>query len=125
MSEREQLIEKLVTTMHLNVPERATLSSTSVSYTEVARVIQRILKETGYFPPDARPWKEGTIVHEGAILQSLSEGRFRLTLQRSHAIEPQVLAARRESDFKDASAAIEAFIKSEWPEGIDGIGIES
>jgi hypothetical protein len=63
------------------------------------------------------------VVHEGAILQKLAGGRFRLTLQRSHPIAPKVLATKKESDFKDAKAAIKAFIESEWPKGIDGIAI--
>jgi hypothetical protein len=124
MNEREQLIEKLVTTMRLSVPERAALSTNSVRYSEVATVVARVLEDTGYFPPNARPWQQGNIVHEGAILQKLSGGGFRLTLQRSHPIGPTVLAAKRESDFQNARAAIKAFISSEWPKGIDGIVIK-
>jgi hypothetical protein len=124
MNEREKLIEKLVTTMHLSVPERLALSTDSVRYFEVAAVVQRVLEDTGYFPPNARSCQEGNVVHEGAILQKLSGGRFRLTLQRSHPIAPTVLAAKRESDFPSAKAAIKAFISSEWPKGIDGIAIK-
>jgi hypothetical protein len=124
MNEREQLIEKLVTTMHLNVPERAALSTGRVRYSEVAAVVARVLEDTGFFPPNARPWQEGNVVHEGAILQKLQGGGFRLTLQRSHPIAPTVLATKKESDFQDARAAIKAFIWSEWPKGIDGIAIK-
>jgi hypothetical protein len=98
MSEREQLVEKLVREMHLNVPERAALSPSSVSYAEVAAVIERVLDETEYFPPDARPWQEGSLVYEGAILQKLSNCKFRLTLQRSHTVAPQVLAEKSSHD---------------------------
>jgi hypothetical protein len=124
MNKREQVIEKLVTTTHLNVPERAALSTDSVRYSEVATVIGRVLEDTGYFPPNARPWQQGNVVHEGAILQKLPGGGFRLTLQRSHPIAPTVLAAKRESDFQNASAAIKAFVSLEWPKGIDGIAIK-
>jgi hypothetical protein len=55
MSEREKLVERLVTEMHLSVPERAALSSKAVRYSEVGAVIKRILNETGYFPSNARP----------------------------------------------------------------------
>ena len=54
MNEREQLIEKLVTTMHLSVPERLALSPNNVRYTEVAAVVARVLENSGYFPPGAR-----------------------------------------------------------------------
>src|ERR1700688_267920 len=124
MNERDQLIEKLVTTIHLSVPERLALSSNNVRYTEVAAVVARVLENSEYFPPGARPWQEGNVVHEGAILQKLPRGRFRLTLQRGHPIAPTILAAKKESDFRSARAAIRAFIRSEWPKGIDGIAIK-
>ena len=123
MNEREQLIEKLVTTMHLSVPERLALSSKNVRYTELAAVVARVLENSGYFPPGARPWQEGKIVHEGAILQKLSNRQFRLILQRSHPTAPAVLAAKKERDFVFARNAIRAFVRSEWPNGIDGIRI--
>jgi hypothetical protein len=123
MNERKRIIEKLVTEMHLSVPERAAVSSNTVRYSEVAAVIIRVLKETGYFPPNARPWQEGKVVHEGAILQQLSNRRYRLTLQRSHPTAPTVLAAKKESDYMLARTAVRAFVRSEWPNGIDGIRI--
>ena len=124
MNEREQLIEKLVTTMHLSVPERLALSPKNVRYAEVAAVVARVLEDSGYFAPGARPWQEGNVVHEGAILQKLPRRGFRLTLQRSHPIASTVLAAKKESDFRSARAAIRAFIRSEWQKGIDGIAIK-
>lgn len=124
MNEREQLIEKLVTTMHLSVAERLALSPSNVRYTEVAAVLERLLENSGYFPPGARPWQEGNVVHEGAILQKLPDGRVRLTLQRSHPTAPTVLAAKKESDFRSSRAAIRAFVRLEWPGGIDGIAIK-
>jgi hypothetical protein len=45
--------------------------------------------------------------------------------QRSHLIAPQILASKKESDFEDAVSPIAAFIKSEWPNAIDGIAIEA
>jgi hypothetical protein len=125
MNEREQLIEKLVTTGHLNVPERAALSPRTVRYSEVASVVERVLEVTGYFPTNARPWQEGSLVYEPPILQKLSAGAYRMTLPRSHAIAPTVLAEKRELDFQNVETAIRAFIALEWPRGIDGIGIQS
>jgi hypothetical protein len=126
MNEREQLIEKLVTTEHLNVPERAALSPRTVRYFEVAAVVQRVLDATGYFPPSARAWQVGILVYEPAVLQKLSAGAYRLTLQRPQAIAPTGLAEKRELEFQNAAAAIEAFIAVRWPRGdIDGIIIQS
>jgi hypothetical protein len=125
MNDREQLIEKLVTIWHLNVPERAALSPRTVRYREVAAVVERVLEATGYFPPNARPWQEGNLVCEPAILQKLSAGAYRLTLQRSQALAPTVLAEKREFDFHNAETAIKAFIAVKWPRDIDGIAIKS
>jgi hypothetical protein len=126
MNERQQLIEKLVTTGHLNVPERSALSPCTVRYSEVAAVVERVLESTGYFPPNARPWEKGKIVHEPALLQKLYAGAYRLILQRGQAIAPHVLAETLDFDFQDSAAAIKAFIAAEWRSGdIDGILIQS
>jgi len=52
---REALIEKLVVTLHLNVPERQMLGSEDVSVTEVAAVVKRLLEQDNVFPPNAKP----------------------------------------------------------------------
>ena len=46
---REALIEKLVVTLHLNVPERQMLGSDDVSVTEVAAVVKRCLSGITFF----------------------------------------------------------------------------
>jgi hypothetical protein len=123
MSSREKLIEKLVCEMHLSVPERAALSPKIVRYSEVTSVIRRSLDERGFFPPNARPWQEGQLVYEGAMLQRLSNRKFRVTIQRSHPVAPNVLAAKKERDYVLAGTAIRAFVRVEWPNDIDGIRI--
>src|ERR1700686_4657031 len=119
MHEREHLIEKLVTTEHLNVPERAGLSPHNVRYSEVAAVVQRMLDATGYFPPNARSWQGGNLVYEPAVLQKLFAGAYRLTLQRPQAIAPTILAEKHEFDFHNAETAIKAFIAPKWRRDID------
>jgi hypothetical protein len=59
MTERDELVEKLVKTGHLNVPERLALNPRSVSRSEVARVVMQVLKDTGGFPEARKPWAEG------------------------------------------------------------------
>jgi hypothetical protein len=56
MTPREALIEKLVVSLHLNVPERQTLGSDEVSVAEVATVVKRLLERDGVFPSSAKPW---------------------------------------------------------------------
>lgn len=121
--EREQLIEKLVTTLHLNLPERQSLSPLYIRHSEIAAAIGRILQRTGWFPAPLHPADGKSPVREGATLSKLPDGRFRITQQWSHALAPNVLAEKREALFDDESVAIDAFIKAEWPKGIDGIPI--
>ena len=121
--ERKQLIEKLVRTGHLNVPERLALGSAKIYSTEVAEVVMRLLEDTGSFPENVKPWAQGRVVHEGAMLQKSSDQKIRLILQRHHPLSPTVLAEQKVTDFADAQAAVEAFIRAEWSANIDGIPI--
>jgi len=52
---REALLEKLVVSLHLNMPERQMLGSDAVSVEEVAAVVKRLLDKNGVFPPNAKP----------------------------------------------------------------------
>jgi hypothetical protein len=121
--QREKLIEKLVKTGHLSVPERLALGSATIYSTEVAEVVTRVLEGAGSFPENVKPWAQGHVVHEGAMLQKSSDDRICLILQRHHPLAPTVLAEQKVTDFAEAHAAVEAFIRSEWPADIDGIPI--
>jgi len=122
-AERKQLIEKLVRTGHLNVPERLALGTAKIYSTEVAEVVMRVLEDTGSFPENAKPWAQGQVVHEGAMLQKSSDQKIRLILQRHHPLSPTALAEQKVTDFAEAQAAVKAFIRAEWPANIDGIPI--
>jgi hypothetical protein len=121
--QRAQLIEKLVRTGHLNVPERLALGSVTIYLTEVAEVVMRVLEDTGSFPENVKPWMQGHVVHEGAMLQKGSDEKIRLILQRHHPLSPTILAEQKITDFVEVHAAVEAFIRAEWPANIDGIPI--
>jgi len=120
---RDRLVEKLVVTGHLNVPERLDLGSQSIRWSEVVAAVSRGLSDTGFFPRDARPWKNGELVHEGAILRKLPEGTAQVIQQRSNAGNPMQLAERKVTAFTNVNAAIEFFVSAQWPTGIDGIQI--
>ena len=121
--QRAQLIEKLVRTGHLNVPERLALGSETINSTEVAEVVMRVLEDTGSFPENVKPWAQGHVVYEGAMLQKSSDQKIRLILQRHHPLSPTALAEQKVTDFAEAQAAVKAFIRAEWPANIDGIPI--
>jgi hypothetical protein len=119
--ERKDLLEKLVTSLHLNVPERKLLGAECVSAKEVAPIVKRILETNGVFPPNARPWRPGESVFEGFFLVKQETGRARLICQRSHPLNPCALADQASWDYDDCDQAVSRFMQSEWSNGIDGI----
>jgi hypothetical protein len=122
--DRAALIEKLITTLHLNVAERQCLGSAPILYAEIASAVELSLRATGWFPPSARPAEPGRPVFEGHFLQALPEGCVRLWVQRAHPISPTRLAYQAYEDFGDAEPAIRNFLSREWQSGdIDGIAI--
>jgi hypothetical protein len=118
---REDLLEKLVTTLHLSVPERKALGLTSVPTNAVAAIIKRLLESNGVFPITAKTWQPGDSVFEGFFLLKKSHGGVRLTSQRSDPINPTVLADQKSWEYEDVDDAISRFIRSEWSDGIEGI----
>ena len=120
---REALVEKLVVSLHLNVPERQMLGSDCVSVEEVAAVVKRLFEQVGHFPPIARLWQPGELCFEGFFLVERPDGKIQMAWQRSNPIDPKQLAEQSSSEFSDPDEAILAFIESEWPEGIDGIAL--
>ncbi len=118
---REALLEKLVVSLHLNVPERQMLGSDSVSVDEVAGVVKRLLEQNGVFPPTARHWRPGETVFEGFFLVKRPDGKVQVAWQRSNPIRPNELADQGRSEYADLEEAVSRFIQSEWSKGIDGI----
>jgi hypothetical protein len=121
--QRENLLEQLVVSLHLNVPERQILGAHSVSAKEIAAIVKRLLETKGVFPPSAKPWAPGETVFEGFFLVKQPSGGVRLAWQRHHPINPYILADQGSSDFANVDDAIWTFIRKEWSNGIDGIGL--
>lgn len=118
---REDLLTKLVTTLHLNVPERKLLGVNSVPAEEVAAIVKRVLEANGVFPPNAKPWQPGEPVFEGFFLLKQPNGGFVLNWQRAHPTNPYALSEQGSSNYDDLDQAISRFMGSEWRRGIDGI----
>ena len=117
LNERAELIKKLVLNLHVNVAERQFLGTLHEG--EIAEVIRTILGERGAFP---MPRQDG-LVYEGAVITT-DTGLTEVTWERSHPLNPTVLAERRWQRFTDLDSVIRAYIDSEWPQGIDGIAIQ-
>jgi len=118
---REDLLEKLVTTLHLSVSEREALGLPSVPIGEVAAIVKRLLETNGIFPISAKAWQPGQPVFEGFFLVRKPQGGIRLVVQRSDPIHPTVLADQKSWDYDNVDDAISRFICSEWSSGIDGV----
>ena len=122
--DRAELLEKLVTTLHLNVAERKMLGAEPVRNAEIASAIMRVLNRVGKFPPNAGPAQPKQAVFEGHFLQTLPDGIVRLWLQRHHPTNPHELAEQKHEDFSDKKQAVHEFVTREWQHcQIDGISI--
>ena len=120
---REALLEKLLVTLHLTVPERQMLGSDDVTLAEVEAVVKRLLESDGVFPPDAKLWQRGEVVFEGFFLMKRADGKVQMTRQRNDPIKPCGLAEQATYEFDDLDQAVRKFILSEWRNGIDGISL--
>jgi len=116
MSERSELIRKLVLNLHVNVIERQILGI--LHEEEVTEAIRAILDEQGAFPRR----RYGPSVYEGAVITT-DNGQPEVTWERPSPLNPTVVADQRRQTFANMDAAIRAYIDSEWPRGIDGIVI--
>jgi hypothetical protein len=96
---REALVEKLVVSLHLNVPERQMLGSDCVSVEEVAAVVKRLFEQDGHFPPIARLWLPGELCFEGFFLVKVPDGKIQMAWQRSNPINLNNWQNRAVSNF--------------------------
>ena len=120
-STREALLEKLIVSLHLSVPERRMFGSTSISMEEVAVIVKRLLDRNGVFPPNGKPWQPGETVFEGFFLVKHRDGTVNLSWQRSNPVMPTELVEQGCSKFDDLDTAVSAFIQRALSDGIDGI----
>ena len=121
--DRSELILKLVTTGHLNVPERLELGSDTLNLAEVREVIRAVLEGRQFFPPTAQPGATDGGVFEGVFLEKTSRGRFRLHRQRAYPWDPFTVAEYGFKEFDRLETAVREFLKSDWRDTIDGIRI--
>ena len=122
---REKLILKLVTTDHLNVPERAQLDPPSVSRSEIIRAIEQVLETGRFFPPDATPVRENQRIveplYEGGIIEEAGDS-YRVHWQQAGP-HPLSLRGHSEKSFPSLEDAVNHFIDNEYKGTIDGIPI--
>jgi hypothetical protein len=114
--DREELIDRLITTGHLNVPDRKSLAH--LGRNEVFAAVRVRLERDGFFPPNAgiEGW-----VYEGPFIRRSENRRYVGINQRSRACDPRVVAETAQRSFDDIEAAVNWYIDAEWGSSIDGI----
>lgn len=116
--DREALIRKLVTKLHLSVPERKMLADPP-TMEEVVAVVLEELHRQGFFPYP--PWREGEPCGDGTVLELRPDGRVRVQRQFSSPwMTPEHID---ESVFPDARSAAVHLVKQDFARGIDGVRI--
>jgi hypothetical protein len=122
---RNELILKLLTSDHLNVPERQLLNPPAVGFAENLAVIEAALETRGSFPPRIQftPDQVPEVGGDVTALQKLSNGNYRLYWQRAYAWDPAGTAERMTKDFNYLPAAVAEFVRSWWGSDIDGVPI--
>jgi hypothetical protein len=122
---RKELIRKLVTTDHLNVPERRRLVPLSVGFSEILAVIDAALEAGGLFPPGYlfTPGQPPKLVGDATVLQKMNNGNYRLYWQRAYPWDPSSTAERMTKDYDNLPTAAAEFVRIWWGSDIDGIPI--
>ena len=115
---REELITKLVTTGHLNVPDREILGR--ITRTEITAAVRVRLEADGFFPPNAG---ETGFIYEGPQMRSLKDGGYLAINRRSSVHDPRTVAESIERRFEYIGAVVNWYIDSEWGSSVDGIHI--
>lgn len=115
--DRSSLIEKLVTTGHLNVPERRELGR--ITRDEVKVAVREILERDGGFPPAARA--DAGAVYEGPQIRRSEQGGYLAIVRRCPPLAPNVVAESSEQSFPDAESVVDWYVQAEWGAEIDGI----
>jgi hypothetical protein len=117
MVNREELIDRLITSGHLNVPDRKSLGH--ISRNEVFVAIRARLERDGRFPPNAKDGERG--LYEGPQIQRSQEGQYLGIDKRASVFHPGVVAQSVKRCFEDIDSVVNWYIDVEWGSGIDGI----
>jgi hypothetical protein len=116
---RQELIDRLVTTGHLNMPERKSLGQ--ISRGEVFAAVRVMLDWNVVFPPNAANAASEGYVYEGPQIRRSSDGRYLGIWQRASVHDLRTVAESTSRWFGGADAAVEWYIDTEWGSSIDGI----
>lgn len=123
MTNRQQLIRRLLTSLHLNMLDRKEFIEKAIKLNEIKLIIQQDLEDKKVFPSDATIWEEGQPVFEGHFLKKTTDNKYKLYWQRHQAENPYKLAESHEEDYNDFDKIVDDYIKREYNYNIDGLKI--
>jgi hypothetical protein len=116
-AQRKEIVAKLVCEGHISVPERHALVNGAAPRSLIAEIIHDAVQTVGCFPagiPPEAPYDGHSIIVRAG----------RVTLTRRAEISYGQYATISTMDFVTLEQAIDVFIDSEWPNGIDGVPID-
>jgi hypothetical protein len=120
MTNRQQLIKRLLTTFHLNVVDRQIFKDQPITLTEIRDYIKLELIEKNIFPISATDTKS---VFEGHFIEKVSDKEFKLHWQRHQATNPFQLAERNVLIYTGLDKLVHDYIDKEYKFNIDGLTI--
>jgi hypothetical protein len=110
---------------HLNMQERTKRGlwpHPPLKFDDVLHHLIQVLQTQQWFPPAWRPAVPGEPVHEGGAIERQSPFRYVYHWQRSHPVDPRLLAEQGEKVFRSAKAAARYYLKWDLhlPGDLDG-----
>jgi hypothetical protein len=112
------LIEKLVATWHLSVPERRWLPEGKARASLLLDAIEAALRRDGWYPAGLRPGDD----YAGGLIERTSRGGCRIHWKTQVSLV--LYESGSISEFEDPRQAALELLRSEFPEQIDGISID-
>ena len=112
------LLRKLVMKQHLNVPDRRALPGGKARFSVLTTAAAEVVVERGWLPVDWRP--NGNF--SGGLIERLADGSCRTYWKGEVACQRYELQAVR--DFATPEEAAAHWLKTMFPDGIDGIPID-
>ena len=121
MTDKEMaLIFKLLTTYHLNVPERGLLPEDQIRSSAAKEVITKSLDTYGWFPGE----KQYPVGHSGGSyfqIEKISAGKMVLHENYEYGFSK---FEHRTTEYTNTEDVVVAYLKAKEKEGLDGLSID-
>ena len=121
ISDRQQIIKKLLTTLHLNALDRKIFKDNPITLSEISNSIRHDLEDVNIFPRSA---KESQGIYEGYHIEKVSNSQFKLHWQRPLASNPFQLAETNQVTYSNFDKLIYDYLDKEFTFNIDGLIID-